>query len=60
VQRFFHLFQALSAWAALDESITPLGPNRRHRLHVMQRVADAEIDGIGLPQLQSALILWSR
>jgi aminoglycoside/choline kinase family phosphotransferase len=60
VQRFFHLFQALSAWAALDESITPLGPNRRHRLHVMQRLADAEIDGIGLPQLQSALILWSR
>lgn len=55
VARFFHLFLALSGWAALDESITPLGPNRLHRLHVLQGLAGADTASIALVSDQSAL-----
>lgn len=54
VFEFFHLFHALSAWAALDESNTPLGPNRLRRLRVLQDLAAAEPAALGVTPAQSA------
>ena len=42
VAEFLHLYHMLSAWAGLDESTAPLGPNRKARLRVLQRLAASE------------------
>lgn len=42
VAGFLHLYHMLSAWAGLDESSAPLGPNRKARLRVLQRLAATE------------------
>lgn len=57
VARFFHLFHALSAWAALDESSGALGPNRSLRLRVLQQLAATDGFLLGLAPDQSALTI---